>query len=762
MKRLIVVALSLLFVIQTGGSAQQTDTRISSGVVSVQAATVDSIREWDANISGMLQTRDLAIQVTLDDPVLQDRRHETLAQYYQGVRVYGGSLSRQTSRGVTVSIIGSLLAGIALNPIPGLSAEQALAVMRNLSGGTPVGTDAPELIIVQTLIGTYALSYRATMSDSKTYFVDASSGDVLWTIDEVRTQSAVGVGTGALGDQKKIATMGAAGAFRSHDGLRPAPIRTYDTRGSDGAFSRLDELGVAFDSDFPTASNNVWTNPAVVDAHVHTGWTQDYLHQQQGWKGVDNRNSAIMSVVHSGFKDNAHFHPLFSDGRGVFAYGVTNAGVPITALDVVAHEVMHGVTQSSLMQRTGNGLGGFLRFHPLGPRSATYGGNTYSCDRVTFSRSPAYCIDGRFVTVSNHAGAINEAFSDVIGTATEFHFHPAGSGPLRGDYKLGEDIVGWGPNRALDVPGSINVRPGVPYPDHFTRTASYIVVRNGTQLEVVPWAIFDGKLSDMGGLDGGGVHINATVLGHAFYLAIEGGRHSTSGLTVQGVGAANRTQIERVFFRAMTVLMPSEPTFSTARNTIIQAARDLYGSGSGAERAVTQALDAVGVGDVLRPALSFSFSPSPAIARTTPCPTSGEPTPPPCWTFYVDVKEVNGVGFNVAKSSISYFDALGNPLNTSNLSFEDYFSRCGPGSSRIQPRGTACGAFVTGLGGRPSGSISLLLEGIDDNGNNLSYTSSRLQLSPSTTSVSRTESSAAFGLPGIPAQPMGGSGAQKQ
>ena len=168
MKRWSFLVVVLGLVTQSAMLAQQDLT--SNEVLQIRATTDGSIREWDANINGMLQARDLAIQVTLDDPVLQDRRHETLVQHYQGVRVYGGSLSRQTSRGVTVSIFGSLLTGIALDPIPGLSADQALAVMGNVSGGTPVGTNVPELIIIRTLIGTYALSYRAMMSDGKTYF----------------------------------------------------------------------------------------------------------------------------------------------------------------------------------------------------------------------------------------------------------------------------------------------------------------------------------------------------------------------------------------------------------------------------------------------------------------------------------------------------------------------------------------------------------------------------------------------------------------
>jgi len=97
------------------------------------------------------------------------------------------------------------------------------------------------------------------------------------------------------------------------------------------------------------------------------------------------------------------------------------------------------------------------------------------------------------------------------------------------------------------------------------------------------------------GQDNGGVHANSTIASHAFYLAIEGGTNRTSQLAVQGVGGANRDQIEKVFYRGFTQLLTSGATFAMARAATIQAARDLYGANSAPERAVTQAWTAVGV-----------------------------------------------------------------------------------------------------------------------------------------------------------------------
>ena len=92
----------------------------------------------------------------------------------------------------------------------------------------------------------------------------------------------------------------------------------------------------------------------------------------------------------------------------------------------------------------------------------------------------------------------------------------------------------------------------------------------------------------------GGEHLNSTILSHAFYLAIEGGTHRTSGMTVEGVGGDNRAEIERIFFRAIAELIPARASLPIAAAVIRQAAFDLA-PGSDAQRAVDQALRAVGL-----------------------------------------------------------------------------------------------------------------------------------------------------------------------
>ena len=147
--------------------------------------------------------------------------------------------------------------------------------------------------------------------------------------------------------------------------------------------------------------------------------------------------------------------------------------------------------------------------------------------------------------------------------SVEFFFQPAGSGNLRADYLM---------ERTYFVRVESARRPILrPKP-----TRSLFASFYGTD-------------------DNGGVHINSGIANNAFYLAIEGGTNRTSGQSVQGVGAGNREQIERVFYRAFTQMLPANATFSIARAATIQSARDIFGSNSAAERAVTQAWTAVGV-----------------------------------------------------------------------------------------------------------------------------------------------------------------------
>lgn len=516
-----------------------------SGVstVRVSATGAADLRVWDSRVDSLARTGDLVLRERREDLVLSDRTYERFDQYYNGVRVFGGDVARQLERGLTVSIFGTWYDSIDLDTEPALTIDDARAALAAASGVEQVSPDAKiELVILPLDEGGYALTYRGRVFSTDglfMYFIDAKSGALRLRYNDLKAQSAIGVGTGVLGDTKKLSVLHEGKTYRTEDRMRPPKIETFDLRGNLGrVLSFLNGFTPLLTSDLATDSDNTWTDTATVDAHAYAGWVYDFYFKRFGRRGLDNKDIPIVSIVHPANRQDIFRQPpsviglfylnAFYAGDGLMVYG---EGLPpglrdpaghtwnytSGALDVIAHELTHGVTD-------------------------------YSSQLI----------------YRNESGALNEAFSDIMATSAEFFFEPVGDGPMHADYLMGEDVVTPGGIRSLQNPASFGD------PDNY-------------------------NVRYRGASDNGGVHTNSLIAGHAFYLAIEGGTDRTSGLAVEGVGAAHREQIEQIFYRAFTQLLPANATFGVARLATLQAARDLYGAGSAPERAIAQAWTAVGI-----------------------------------------------------------------------------------------------------------------------------------------------------------------------
>jgi thermolysin len=219
----------------------------------------------------------------------------------------------------------------------------------------------------------------------------------------------------------------------------------------------------------------------------------------------------------------------------------------------------------------GEGLPGGVYFSSTGQRFDYFSG---ALDVVAHELTHGVTDYSSRLEYVNESGALNEAFSDIMGTSVEFFVQPAGNGQMQADYLIGEDIV---VGVAAGAPNGVRsmANPALyGQPDHYS-----------TRVLLPPDDDHDN----------GGVHVNSGIPNLAFYLAIEGGTNRTSGIRVQGVGAANREQIEKIFYRAFTQLMPSNADFSMARAITLRAAQDLYGLNSAPYNAVRDAWTAVGV-----------------------------------------------------------------------------------------------------------------------------------------------------------------------
>ena len=172
------------------------------------------------------------------------------------------------------------------------------------------------------------------------------------------------------------------------------------------------------------------------------------------------------------------------------------------------------------------------------------------------------------LTYSGESGGLNESTSDIFGTMVEFYANNANDA---GDYLIGEEFdlkqhVGF---RRMDKPSSDG-------------------------------ASYDCYDVTVGQAD---VHYSSGVGNHFFYLLAEGSGAKTiggvahnsptcNGSTVAGIGS---DAAAKIWFRALSTYMTSGTTYSGARTATLNAARDLYGTGSAQYNAVAAAWSAVSV-----------------------------------------------------------------------------------------------------------------------------------------------------------------------
>lgn len=144
---------------------------------------------------------------------------------------------------------------------------------------------------------------------------------------------------------------------------------------------------------------------------------------------------------------------------------------------------------------------------------------------------------------SYQSGALNESYSDVFGVMVD-----------RDDWLLGDDV--YTPNTPGDALRSLSDPTLYGQPAHMN---NYVDTTS----------------------DNGGVHINSGIPNKAAYNV------ATS---------IGKDKMEKIWYRSLTVYLNSGSQFTDARDASIQAATDLYGSGSPEVTAVQNGFSAVGIG----------------------------------------------------------------------------------------------------------------------------------------------------------------------
>lgn len=160
---------------------------------------------------------------------------------------------------------------------------------------------------------------------------------------------------------------------------------------------------------------------------------------------------------------------------------------------------------------------------------------------------------------NNQSGALNESFADIFGEMVEARTR----GGLT-DWLHGSGLTST--NRSLSNPSSLTFPPNQPYPSRMS--------------QLIPPS--DPRLDNFQNKDHGGVHINSSIINHAYYLI-------ASGLS-DSIGISDA---ERTFYRCLTTKLLPQSQFIDARLGAIASAEELFGSGSQQVLKVAEGFDAI-------------------------------------------------------------------------------------------------------------------------------------------------------------------------
>lgn len=328
-------------------------------------------------------------------------RHLRYQQYYGRYKVLGGEVTLHEKNQTIYALNGRFYPNLDADTTVRISPETALVKALALFTGSVFMWEIPreeqllrisagknatyypraELLLLPTgdsgRNSDFRMAYRLDVYAAYPHvreliYIDAASGEVLQRENRICSMDHVGIAhTKYAGIREITCDSISEDTFILKDNTRGKGIYTIDVR----------IIGTDSSRDF-TDSDNVWNNVNVykdevaTDVHWGSAFTYDYFRQYHNRLSYDDSNGMILSKVHVGNKYNNAFwngtSANYGDGDG------TNLS-PLTSIDVVAHELTHGVT--------GNTAG--LRYR-------------------------------------NESGALNESFSDIFGKTAEYLSDSAG------------------------------------------------------------------------------------------------------------------------------------------------------------------------------------------------------------------------------------------------------------------------------------------------------------------------------------------------
>ena len=467
----------------------------------IGVADAKAARDLIRSKIGAAQADDFDLKSTKQDSL--GNKYYKFSQTYQDIPVFGHEVVVQADTSLNLkSLSGSFKSGIELSLVAQLDGETAVKMALSKSGDPIVGSpkihDQPQLWVYVDDHEAQILTYRTVVEYTKSragyqideLFVDANSGKVVAMHPKIFS---------GLSRETRTASNACMNQWNQGTVL---PGQVIDPANDNAAKSAYDNMGTAY-------------------------W---FYKQWLSRDSLDGKGAALKSTLHLLFDggygnctgDNAMYTPVYGMLVG---NGGTNLHDISGALDIMAHELTHGVTanESALVYK-------------------------------------------------GESGAINEALSDIFGSAAEAWRDSGGTSSTNPSSGLKFNATNWTVGEAATVGGKMVRYMNDPAKDGQSKD-NYDSRYLGTQ-------------------DSGGVHINSGIMNLAFHLLASGGTHprGATNVSVVGIGAEKALKI---YYHAATNLFTSTTDFKAARNLLAQSAETLYGNCSQEVKSVQQSWDAV-------------------------------------------------------------------------------------------------------------------------------------------------------------------------
>ena len=477
--------------------------------------------------------------------------HHRYQQQYNNIPVEGGEYLEHTKNGIVVSTNGTYYPNINADINPSVTEDKALqSALKHIGGQKYMWEDMVSVnyfrkhyndpardyyphgsLVMAPVNGDYAKAdfrlcwkfdvWAVTPMKREYVFVDAKTGEVIFFLNRIHTSDTPGTANTLYSGTQNIVCNNAGSNFTLSQSA-PVLIQTKNLNYGTSVGSAVD---------FTNATAN-WTQGAPDQCATDAHWGLEGVYDFYKNTPLINRNSidgvggSIDGYIHySTNYANAMWtgqEMVFGDGDGFqFTY--------MEGLDVMGHEVSHGVTQ-------------------------------HTCA----------------LQYSGESGALNEAFSDCMGTSVEWYWRPTNK-----DWIIGAEIT----------PSGLGIR-SMKSPKNNNQPDCY----NGTY-----WSLAD-------------PHIGSGVMNYWYYLGIAGGSGTNDLFHPYAVNGIGMTKMQAIVYRAWDIYLTSTSNFADTRTATESACMDLYPTGCTDLATIQEAWYAVGVGGVpTNSSLSLGFTANPSV-----------------------------------------------------------------------------------------------------------------------------------------------------